>query len=197
MSGGQVQFDLVHATAIIFLGILLALALQAALDTFLKEGAALNDVDRAIGAIRKDFPKSVLLILQLLVLMFALLRFYLGTYRYYQEEPTTGPALALVVDFSGAVTVFVWFYAAALFVRTTRLFYAAMVLVHLTDLLWFLLTRDYLPATAGVEAIGSRFMVFDLITSVLLIILLFLERNCRPYRWYPFQFASRRCPDFR
>src|SRR5207253_6625330 len=111
------------AAGSLFIGILLALALKATLDTFFKDASAYAAIGDAWNSIKANVPRTLILLGQLLVFLFTLVRFYWGSLRYYEETPNTQGTAEVALGLGGAIFLFSSFYVTGLLIRTTRLFY--------------------------------------------------------------------------
>jgi len=174
----------------IFVGILLSLILKAALDTFIRTPVPFNDIQAVWGLVLRQKVKTALLVAQLLIFIFTLVRFYLGAYRYHQEEKEGDEGLTFIIDFSGAIAVFVFFYVAATLIRTTSLFYLALIAMHLLDLIWFACAQNLLRVQPGIRKVTCRFLLFDLLTLLVLIALFPFPSSEWTHGWYLWQFLS-------
>jgi hypothetical protein len=168
-----------------FVGVLLGLVLKNLLDTFFRNASLYNGVGPAVKAVIDRGWFSTTVTGQLLILIFSLVRFYLGSSRYHQEEPEIeGGAAELVVDLIGAIGVFVSFYIASVFIKNTSLFYVGFGLIHIVDLAWFLIAKSYLPLNEGMEKVAGWYLFFDAITFIPLIGFFVLDTLWGPWSWY-------------
>jgi hypothetical protein len=103
---------------------------------------------------------------QLVVFLLVLVRFYWGSFRYYQQEPKLQGNPELAIDFIGAILVFVGFYVTSLLLRTAALFYWAIGLLHIVDFVWFLLASTCLALVDGMRKVATWFLLFDVATCV-------------------------------
>lgn len=189
MENEKVQKGLLQTAGIVFIGILLALVLKISLDTFFKDVPSLNDLRGAWSALHLNPVRSILYIFQLLVFIFTVVRFYLGAYRYHEEQAETQGARDFIVNFVGAIAVFVALYVAGMLIKTTSLFYVALVILHVVDLAWFIYGMNYGVFQDGLRMVAGRFVMFDIITLVVLLIMGALDFFV-PIQSYIYQFVS-------
>src|SRR2546423_15023414 len=82
-----------------FVGVLLGLVLKNSLDPFFRNASLYNGFLPAVRAVIDRGWFSAIVTGQLLILLFSLVRFYLGSSRYHQEEPEIESGAAeLVID---------------------------------------------------------------------------------------------------
>ncbi|HJP95324.1 MAG TPA: hypothetical protein VJ875_25465 [Pyrinomonadaceae bacterium] len=182
--------DITRLTVNAFVSVLVALVLKTSLDSFFRNATAYNGVLAAVSALIQRGWLSLVLISQLVIFLFTLVRFYIGSFRYHQKEPeiTSGPT-GMGIDLLGAFGVFVSFYVAAVFIKTTGLFYFGFALIQVVDLLWFYIAGAYLNLSEGIQKVAAWYVFFDGITLVVLIIFFGLEYS-RPWPSYFPQWMS-------
>jgi hypothetical protein len=159
------------SVGVLFLGILLGLALKAALDTSFKNISQYSTLVEAWNGFNTDLARNILFTAQLVIFLITLTRFYWGSYRYHEETPEArGGALAL--GLGGTVFLFSAFYVTALVVRTTVMFYVGLFVIHVSDFIWFLLAitkfRDELHH--DMQSVASWFLLFDVVTGAFLLL---------------------------
>lgn len=179
-----------QVTSATFVSVLLGFVLKKLLDTFLPDASLHNGLSDVLSAIWNEGLYSVLVAAQLIVFVFTLLRFYIGSFRYHEEdlEITTG-AWDLIIDVMGAVGVFVSFYFASIVIKTTNLFYGAFLFMTLIDLAWFWIAKKYHGLSPGMERVADLYIRFDLLSLVPLIIFLVVEEYFGPRPFYFSQFV--------
>jgi hypothetical protein len=150
-------------TGLAFLSILLALILKTALDTFFAPARSATDVKQMWELARVDPLRNCLFLLQWIVLVFTLVRFYFGAFRYYQEraDDTTH---SVIRDFVGQILVFISFYFAAVLVRTVGVFYLAILIIHIVDGIWFFLAKRSEDKPVGIKSVASAYFWLDILT---------------------------------
>jgi hypothetical protein len=119
-----------------------------------------------------------------------LVRFYLGAYRYQDEEKESQGARDFMINLFGAIFVFIVLYVAGILIRTTTLFYLALFLIHLVDLAWFLCVMRFLSLGDGLRKVSRQFILLDSLTLAALFAIGILDFFCGPHRIYLYQFAS-------
>jgi hypothetical protein len=175
---------------VVFIGIFLALILKTTLDTFFKGLAGYDTLLAVELAVRRQPVKSALVCGQLCVFLFSLIRFYWGSFRYYQQKPKVEETPELAVDLLGAIVLFMSFYVVSLLVRTTTLFYYGILLVHAVDLAWFLLATTYLTLDEGIRKVAGLYILFDIVTVISVAILTVANAIWGPTHLLVFQFLS-------
>jgi hypothetical protein len=185
---GMAKPSIRQVTSATFVSVLLGLVLKKLLDTFLPDGSLHNGLSDVLSAIWDKGLYSVLVAVQLIVFLFTLVRFYLGSFRYHEEELeiTTG-AWDLIIDVIGAVGVFVSFYLASIVIKTTNLFYGAFILMTLIDLLWFWIAKKYHGLSEGMERVAELYIRFDIFTLIALIGFFVVEEYFGPRPFYSSQ----------
>ena len=179
-----------QVTSATFVSVLLGFVLKKLLDTFLPDASLHNGLGDVLSAIWNQGLYSVLVVAQLIVFVFTLVRFYLGSFRYHEEdlEITTG-AWDLLIDVMGAVGVFVSFYLASIVIKTTNLFYGAFLLMTVIDLAWFWCAKKYHGLSRGMERVAELYIRFDIISLLPLIAFLVIEEYVGPRPFYSSQFV--------
>jgi hypothetical protein len=177
-----------QVTSATFVSVFLGLVLKKLLDTFLPDGSLHNGLRDLVSAIWYNGFYSILVAAQLIVFLFTLVRFYLGSFRYHEEELeiTTG-AWDVLIDVIGAVGVFVSFYFASIVIKTTNLFYGALVLMTLIDLLWFWIAKKYHGLSKGMERVAELYIRFDVFSLIALIGFFVVEEYFGPRPFYSSQ----------
>jgi len=174
-----------QVTGATFVSVLLGLVLKKLLDTFLPDGSLHNGVSDVLSAIWQKGLYSLVVACQLIVFLFTLVRFYLGSFRYHEEElETTSGAWELLIDVVGAVGVFVSFYLASIVIKTTNLFYAAFAIMTVIDLAWFWIAKKYHGLSKGMERVAQLYIRFDLLTLIPLIGFFAVEEYFGPRPFY-------------
>lgn len=174
-----------QVTGATFVSVLLGLVLKKLLDAFLPDSSLHNGIGDVASAVIQRGLYSVIVAAQLIIFLFALVRFYLGSFRYHEEElETTSGAGELVIDVIGAVGVFVSFYFASIVIKTTNLFYAAFGLITVIDLLWFWTAKKYSGLTKGMERVAALYIWFDAFTLIPLIGFFVVEEYFGPRPYY-------------
>ena len=174
-----------QVTGATFVSVLLGLVLKKLLDAFLPEGTLHNGVTDVISAVWQKGLYSLVVAAQLIVFLFTLVRFYLGSFRYHEEElETTSGAWELLIDVVGAVGVFVSFYLASILIKTTNVIYAAFALMTLIDLAWFWVAKKYHGLSKGMERVAELYIRFDLLTLIPLIGFFVVEEYFGPRPFY-------------
>lgn len=174
-----------QVTGATFVSVLLGLVLKKLLDAFLPDASLHNGVSDVLSAIWQKGLYSVVVAVQLIVFLFALVRFYLGSFRYHEEElETTSGAWELLIDVVGAVGVFVSFYLASIVIKTTNLFYAAFAIMSLIDLLWFWVAKKYHGLSRGMERVAELYIRFDVLSLIALIGFFVVEEYFGPRPYY-------------
>lgn len=171
-----------QVTGATFVSIIMGLVLKNLLDTGFRDVTLQNGLWPVITAVVAKGWFSLLVAAQICIFLFTLVRFYLGSFRYHEEEPpVSGVALDLMVDILGAVGVFVSFYATSLFIKTTNMFYAGFAAITIIDLLWFAAARKLGGLTSGMEIVADWFVLFDSITLISLIGFFVMEEMWKPW----------------
>jgi|SRR6185503_3376913 len=174
-----------QVTSATFVSVLLGLVLKKLLDTFVPDGSLHNGVGDVLSAIWDKGLYSLLVAIQLIVFLFTLVRFYLGSFRYHQEElETTSGAGELLIDVVGAVGVFVSFYFASIVIKTTNLFYGALAVMTLIDLVWFWIAKKYHGLSKGMERVAEMYIRFDILSLIALIGFFVVEEYFGPRPFY-------------
>lgn len=179
-----------QVTSATFVSVFLGLVLKKLLDTFLPDASLHNGLTDLVSAIWYKGLYSVVVAVQLIVFLFTLVRFYLGSFRYHEEELdiTTG-AWDVLIDVIGAVSVFVSFYLASIVIKTTNLFYGALVLMTVIDLLWFWIAKKYHGLSKGMERVADLYIRFDVFSLISLIGFFGVEEYFGPRPFYSSQFV--------
>jgi hypothetical protein len=171
-----------QVTGATFVSIIMGLVLKNILDTVFKDVALQNGIWPIITEVINKGSFSLLVAAQIFIFLFTLVRFYLGSFRYHEEEPQVrGVALDLIVDIFGAVGVFVSFYATSLFIKTGNMFYVGFAAITLIDLVWFAATRGLGGLKLGMEIVAEWFVLFDIITLISLIGFFIIEEMWKPW----------------
>src|SRR5258706_1311529 len=174
-----------QVTGAAFVSVLLGLVLKNSLDTFCKDASLHNGIGSAFDAVIARGWFSLLVTSQLGIFLFTLLRFYLGTLRYHAEPPEGGGgASELIIDVAGLIGVFVSFYGASVFIKTTNLFYVAFVFMTLIDLMWFWIAKKYSSLSEGMELVAGWYVFFDKLTLLAFIGFFLLEGIWGPWPRY-------------
>ncbi len=174
-----------QVTGATFVSVLLGLVLKKLLDAFLPDGSLHNGISDIASAVVARGLYSVVVTAQLIIFLFALVRFYLGSFRYHEEElETTSGAWELLIDVIGAVGVFVSFYLASILIKTTNLFYAAFALITLIDLLWCWTAKKYSGLTKGMERVADLYVWFDVFALIPLVGFFVVEEYFGPRPYY-------------
>jgi hypothetical protein len=166
-----------QVTSATFVSVLLGLVLKKLLDAFLPDGSLHNGVSDVLFAIWEKGLYSVVVTAQLMVFLFTLVRFYLGSFRYHEEELD-------VTSVVGAVGVFVSFYLASIVIKTTNLFYGAFALMTLIDLSWFWIAKKYHGLSEGMERVAELYIRFDIFSLIALIGFFVVEEYFGPRPFY-------------
>lgn len=178
-----------QVTGAAFISILLGLVISNSLDNFFRNASRYEGIGPALQAVAERGWFSALVIGQLLLLLFSLIRFYLGSSRYHDEMPETGGgATELLIDLIGAIGVFISFYITSVFIKNPNLFYLGFGLIHFVDLVWFVIAMKWLHLNSGMKKVAEWYIVFDALTLILLIGFLALD-----VRWGP---SSRYVPQW-
>jgi hypothetical protein len=177
--------DITRLTVNAFVSVLVGLVLKTSLDNFFHNAGAYNGLVAVTTALVNRGWFSLILIGQLLLFVFTLVRFYLGSFRYHQKEQeiTSGPT-AMMIDLVGAFGVFVSFYVSAIFIKTSNLFYFGFGLIQIVDLLWFLIAGAYLNLSSGMQKVAGWYVFFDVLTLFVLIVFFVLEESWSPWPSY-------------
>jgi nucleoside 2-deoxyribosyltransferase len=146
---------------LILLGFLVSLILKGLLDHVysadLEHAKGWHQVSDVI--VRANF-------IEVLVFLFALLRFMYGAYRFHELGPEYCPTWQVCWDLGFMVTLFIGFYLSSVLVKYQPIqFYELFAVTHIIDLIWFLrhLKRPFHLFKADGEA-PPRFVVLDLLT---------------------------------
>ena len=184
-TGLTVSDDITRLTVSTFVGVLIGLILKTSLDTLARDATGYNGVQALVVAIIDRGWFSLIILGQLLLFLFTLVRFYLGSFRYHQKEPEimTSPN-GMIIDLVGAFGVFISFYIAALFIKTTSLFYLGFTAIQIVDLLWFFTAGAYLNLSDGIKKVAAWYVFFDVVTLVMLIVFFVLEEYFGPWPSY-------------
>ncbi|MDX6529696.1 MAG: hypothetical protein QOH41_1986 [Blastocatellia bacterium] len=174
-------------TGATFVSILLGLVLANALDIFFKNASHYEGIAPAMRAVTERGWFSAIVTSQLLILVFSLVRFYLGSSRYHEEVPETdGGVYRLLIDLIGAISVFVSFYITSVLIKNTNLFYVGFGLIHIVDLGWFCVALLFLDLKPQMETVAGWYIVFDILTVVVLIGFFALDTLWGPWpRFFP------------
>ena len=93
-------------------------------------------------------------------------RFYLGSLRHHQARSHYRRLFPLLLDMLLNTILFVGFYLAALSIRSIELFYTFVVLLHVFDLIWFVVALRAYPIDTASRKVVYWFLLFDVITIV-------------------------------
>jgi len=167
--------NITRVAANTFVGVLVGLVLKTSLDTFFRNASSYSNISSAATAVFDRGLFSIIVILQLLIFLFTLVRFYLGSFRYHQKEPDISGAAEMAIDLVGMFGVFVSFYITAIFVRNTNLFYLGFGLIQIVDLVWFMFARARLNLSPGMINVAGWYLFFDVITLIVLVVFFLLE----------------------
>jgi hypothetical protein len=183
--------DITRLTVTAFVSVLVGLVLKTSLDTFFHNAAAYSGAGAAVSAFINRGSFGVIVTGQLLIFLFTLVRFYLGSFRYHQKDPGITPRPEeMMIDLIGVFGVFVSFYIAAVFIKTTGLFYVGFASIQIVDLLWFLIAGAYLNLTDGMRKVADWYVFFDVLTLICLIAFFVLEEYWGPWpSYFPQWFA--------
>jgi hypothetical protein len=170
MSAKTVQRARASIELIIF-GFMVSLTLKAGLDT-----AYSKTLTTAITW--NDLYQHLLILpsLQLFIFLLTLVRFVYGAYRTLEVIEESSEELerwVLIWNIPGMLVLFVLFYITSLSVQQPEPFYTGMILVHVWDLLWFIipaLFSDQLEQ--DMKHVMRKFLVIDILTVILLLLLL-------------------------
>jgi hypothetical protein len=173
-----------HGTGATFVDVLLGLVLITSLDAVFRDAHLYNGIVPAARAIVEHGWLSAIVTGQLLIFLFTLVRFYWGSLRYHQEQPELERTRELAVGLLGAIGVFVSFYIASIFVKTTNLFYFGFGLIHTVDLVWFLVARAWLSLNQGMRKVASWYVLFDILTLIVLVGILAVDSIWGPWAGY-------------
>jgi hypothetical protein len=157
-------------TGATFISILLGLVLANSLDICFKNASHYEGIVAALRAVIERGWFSAIVTSQLLILLFSLVRFYLGSSRYHEEVPEIdGGAYRLLIDLIGAISVFVSFYITSVLIKNTNLFYVGFGLIHIVDLGWFVVAILFLHLKPGIKKVAKWYIIFDALTVIVLI----------------------------
>jgi hypothetical protein len=172
-------------TSATFVSVLLGLVLKKLLDAFFPDPNLYNGIRQVITAVIERGWYSLIVSAQLGIFLFTLIRFYLGSFRYHEEEREGGGGVSeLIIDVIGAIGVFVSFYGASVLIKTTNLFYVAFALITLIDLAWFWIAKKYSSLSKGMETVAGWYVFFDIITVIVFIGFFLLEEVWGPWPAY-------------
>jgi len=197
MSNGQSQQDTASANNekmtrlfLYVLAILLALTLNAAFDTFMGPIAKYNDFSQLWPSIGETKAKSAILLVQAAVFLLLVARFYPGAYCYYAVGPKKIGAKEIFVNMLGTVLLFGGFYASALTLRSTKLFYYVIMAFHALDFFWFWFANFLLGMEQRVRRVTNVWQFIDLVTIASILICRFVLPLPTEGPYYWFQWAS-------
>lgn len=147
--------------------VLFGLTATTALDAMFEGVPKLLTAGQVWASLSHDKPYTLLLVVQLLVFLFTLLRFYFGSLRFHQLCKRTEhhrSFMPLLYDVTSNSIIFIGLYLAAKAIRSTDIFYWYVAAFHALDVLWFsvLLAVEGIPF--NLRRIVKRFVVYDLIT---------------------------------
>jgi hypothetical protein len=164
----------------VFGQILLALVVKTAFDAFFRNAHSVNDLMAFWRLLTADLWHSLVVVAQLVLFLFTIVRFYWGTYRYHEETPETGTQ-HFIAGIVGAVLVFSGFYVTATYVANTQLFYAGLFLTSMFDLVWFAVLFPWVKSGDKLRRVTSIWVAFDLLTLLVLGVFLFV--HCGSCLW--------------
>lgn len=157
-----------------FIGVFLSLIIKSVLDHFFAGVDAMQKLADFTLRLPND-ESTTLAWAQLLVFLLLLVRFFLGTLRYELNsvpngsESGTDEAKKFAINFVFAILVFISFYIASLVIKTNDPFYAALLFIHMADLIWFICASNFIPNLhVGFRRVLARFMLFDLLSLLFL-----------------------------
>jgi hypothetical protein len=148
--------------------------MKSTLDVFFKDVSRCASMSDIVALVDKDVATSILVLFQLFVFLFTIVRFYWGSYRYHQEVPPVAGTPHLILGLVGAVLVFSTFYVTGLTIRNPGLFYWSFAIAHLIDFFWFLLAGAHLEMPPKIHKIWNWYIVFDALTLVCLLLMGFI-----------------------
>jgi hypothetical protein len=174
-------------TGATFVSILLGLVLANSLDIFFKNASHYEGLVPALRAVVERGWFSAIVTSQLLILLFSLVRFYLGSTRYHEEVPETGGGVyRLLIDLIGAISVFVSFYITSVLIKNTNLFYVGFGLIHIVDLGWFVVALLFLDLKTEMKTVARWYIGFDALTVFVLVAFFALDTWWGPWpRYFP------------
>jgi len=151
---------------LILLALLFGFTMQSAMDHLLSgldryaTGAALW------AAIGQHPTRQILVLLQFIVFVFTVVRFYVGAYRY-GIETTEEPLLETVVNSTGMFLLFASFYVTSFTLRDVDLFYWLVGLFLLVDFAWFFIVGAVLSVPQSMARVIHIWQVFDFATALI------------------------------
>lgn len=145
--------------------ILMGLTAKTALDHFFVAVPVLKSTTVIWDSFARNPRLHLFLLVQLVVLFFTAFRFYFGSIRYHQVRGPHKEVRTLIFDMGWNTIIFVGFYLCALAVRSATSFYFYVALLHLCDLLWFLISLIR-PTEESQHLISTlrHFITYDLWT---------------------------------
>lgn len=173
-----------------FIAVLLALVLKATLDSFFKRILEYRSAYQIGEAFCKNPSHAALLLFQLAVFLFTIVRFYLGSSSYYREKARNEGVRDTIVDIVGLFLLFISFYVTSLFVGSIDLFYWGLAFMHLFDLGWFLVAGALLHLDKALQKVAAFFKLFDFVSAVGLFLLLWCRHCWGPTKLYIWQWLS-------
>jgi hypothetical protein len=176
--GNEVKGVAKGAGIAVFSQILMALVVKTAFDAFFRNAHSVNDLMEFWRQFMADVSHSCVIVAQLFLFLFTIVRFYWGAYRYHEETPETGTQ-HFIVGIVGAVLVFSGFYITAVYVANTQLFYAGLFLVSVFDLVWFAVLFPWVESGNALRRTTSIWVALDLLTLLVLGIFLFVLSGSR------------------
>lgn len=148
------------------LGFLVSLILKGTLDSIF--GHSVTEARSWIDVYRIVWRSNPL---ELIVFLFAMLRFMYGAYRFHEELPNPTPRIRIWNVFF-TVLLFVAFYLDGLTIKNHPVvFYQLFAVAHVVDLLWFvpMVRLEWLTARGRLglaDRAASAFVTLDVLTVV-------------------------------
>lgn len=157
----------IEFAGIVMLGILLVIILRGVLASFFPPLLG----DSSLKQLLQSWPPENITWIragQFIVFLVLLARFYGGAYRFNQEhahDPQNNSIFGTILNVVGTFGLFSLFYVAGVNVWQIDKFYLIVLLVHIFDLLWFIvfLVKYNDSRLAGPV---SLFLVWDILTIV-------------------------------
>lgn len=154
--------------AMIFVSLLLAFALRVSLDG-LADRVLRHPTAREMWRAFLSHPNiHSLVAIQFLAFTVLLIRFYLGSIRYYEYKSTRQGSSSVDGDLILVIVLFIGFYFSGKLVTTTELFYFGVWMLHVVDLAWFLKATTGELLQGAMQKVGSWYVLFDIVTVLVM-----------------------------
>lgn len=154
----------------VILSILLALILRSALETYFRSLIG----TQTLLELCKNWPptwESWVRTSQFVVFLVLLTRFYFGAYRINEEQMQPLKAMDAGINLLGSFGLFMFFYVVTINLWKLDLFYVSIFLMHVFDLVWFVVLLVRLPRQSPLHKTIGWFIAFDVLTLLLFVFL--------------------------